>query len=210
LTEPRPDLDPNAPNAAVPGLDELIEKVIGDANIPGLETVPNPDFDPNNLNQPGNTPTIPLPDTGNSNPELPDVTDRFENNEERKKIQERKIDEYLKQRGETVSENPLENQAGQGRQGDRYVNGRLTEYKTVGPEAAPKTIYNRVNSSATGGGQAPNVIIDARNSNLTREQIIEGLEMIQRSPYLQNKIDNVRVIGNGFEEIRDIKLQGEP
>jgi hypothetical protein len=56
LTQPRPDLDPNAPNAAVPGLDEAIDKVIRGSNIPGIEAVPNPDFDPNNVNT---TPVLP-------------------------------------------------------------------------------------------------------------------------------------------------------
>jgi hypothetical protein len=56
---PRPDLDPNAPNAANPGLDEAIDQLLRDNRIPGLEAIPNPDFDPNNVNQPGNTPVIP-------------------------------------------------------------------------------------------------------------------------------------------------------
>jgi hypothetical protein len=56
---PRPDLDPNAPNAANPGLDEAIDQLLRDNRIPGLEAIPNPDFDPNNVNQPGNTPIIP-------------------------------------------------------------------------------------------------------------------------------------------------------
>jgi hypothetical protein len=78
LAQPRPDLDPNAANTANPGLDEAIDQLLRDNRIPGIEAIPNPDFDPNNVNQPGNTPVIPLPDTGNRNPELPDVTDRFD------------------------------------------------------------------------------------------------------------------------------------
>jgi hypothetical protein len=58
-TVPRPDLDPNAPNAANPGLDEALDQLLRDNRIPGIEAIPNPDFDPNKLNQPGNTPTIP-------------------------------------------------------------------------------------------------------------------------------------------------------
>jgi hypothetical protein len=153
---------------------------------------------------------MPTPDTGNRNPELPDVTDRFEANERQKRERELKIDDYLRQLGEEVAENPLENQAGQGRQGDRYINGKLTEYKTLQPGAVPKTIYNRVDDSARKGGQAPNIIIDVRGTDLTREQVIEGLDSVQRSPYLQTKIDNVRVIGNGFDESRDIRMHNAP
>jgi hypothetical protein len=76
--EPRPELDPNAANTANPGLDEAIDQLLRDNRIPGIAAIPNPDFDPNNINQPGSTPVIPLPDTGNRNPELPDVTDRFD------------------------------------------------------------------------------------------------------------------------------------
>jgi hypothetical protein len=78
--------------------------------------------------------------------------------------------------------------------GNGIVN-RPTEFKTPDPGAKPKTIRNEVGHSIEGMGQARNMIIDARNSGLTRDQAQEGLGLIRS----RGKLDSVRVIGNEYD-----------
>ncbi|ATB40045.1 hypothetical protein CYFUS_005493 [Cystobacter fuscus] len=86
-----------------------------------------------------------------------------------------RIDEYLESKGRKAEPNPLEGVEGAGRQGDRFVDGVKTEYKTLDPGASPNTVKNVVNNSIRKGGQARNIIIDARGSGLGQEEAAHGI-----------------------------------
>jgi hypothetical protein len=71
VTQPDPSLDPNA---AQRGFEEGIDNLIQETFPPNL----TPELNPNNGNNPGNPPIIPPSDTGNRDPEHPQVTDTHE------------------------------------------------------------------------------------------------------------------------------------
>jgi hypothetical protein len=111
--------------------------------------------------------------------------------------QNRKVDEYLLRKGETVELNPLEHVEGAGRQGDRFVNGLKTEYKSLGPNATANTVKNNVNNSIRNGGQARQIFLDARGSGLTEQEAIEGIRNAMRIS--RGKVDKIRIFGDGFD-----------
>lgn len=121
----------------------------------------------------------------------------FSKNERKVKEKEAKIDAYLIENGHDVSPNPDEGKPGTGRQGDRIVDGIKTEYKTLEEGATPKTIENSVKKSIRGEGQARDIIIDARDSGLTKAETGKGINDAMRRS--QDKIDNIRIIGDGFD-----------
>lgn len=120
--------------------------------------------------------------------------------------EEHRIDEYLQDKGHKVEPNPQEGQAGAGRQGDRYVDGRKTEYKTV--TGVKKTDENSLSGaissrSMDARGQASDVIVDTRGQQgMTQSAAQRG---INRAYAADNKaaggpkLQNIRVIGDGFD-----------
>jgi hypothetical protein len=154
----------------------------------------------------GVRPKIPT-NTGHVNNEKAVVTNVFQSNEQEKAAKEQVIDDYLKNLGNIVEPNPLEGLAGAGRQGDRYVNGVLTEYKTLEPGATSTTIKRRVNDALRGQGQARNIIIDVRNTEISEEEALRGIN--RAIGIARGKLDNLRVIGNGFDIERSVQQNGE-
>jgi uncharacterized protein (DUF2345 family) len=75
----------------------------------------------------------------------------------------------LESLGRKVEKNPLEGAAGVGRQGDAFVDGVLHEFKSLEKGADSSTIRNVVNNSIKDGGQARNIVIDARGTGLSEE-----------------------------------------
>ncbi|MCP4696289.1 MAG: hypothetical protein GY862_05515 [Gammaproteobacteria bacterium] len=119
------------------------------------------------------------------------------NKERRIEENEAKIDEYLLNEGRNIRKNPLEGIEGAGRQGDRIIDGIKTEYKTLESGATSTTVKNVINNSIRKGGQARQVIFDARGSGLTKEQALEGIK--RAMGISRGRIDEIRVIGNGFD-----------
>jgi hypothetical protein len=107
-----------------------------------------------------------------------------------------RIDEYLRNRGRKVEPNPLEGTNGAGRQGDRIVDGVKTEYKTLEPGATSSTVRNVVNASIRRGGQARQIVIDARGSGLTEPAAREGVA--RAAGIVRGLVDKLEVIGDGF------------
>ena len=108
------------------------------------------------------------------------------------------IKEYLENRfGMKVEKNPLEGVQGFGRQGDAFVNGVKTEFKTImklNPDS--NTIRHIVDESISGTGQARVIIIDARGSGLSAEEALRG---IRRAMGIgRGKLDGVWIIGDNF------------
>jgi hypothetical protein len=109
---------------------------------------------------------------------------------------EHRIDQLLRSEGHRVKPNPLEGLEGVGRQGDRLIDGVLTELKSLDPGATSNTIRNVVNNSVRRGGQARSIIIDARGSGLSQEEAARGIA--RAMGISRGRIDRIRVIGDGF------------
>lgn len=109
---------------------------------------------------------------------------------------ERAIAVYLENLGRKVRRNPLEGLAGAGRQGDALVDGVLHEFKTLAPAATSSTIRNVVNNSIRRGGQARNLVIDARGTGLAKNEALRGIR--RALDISRGKIDYVAVIGTDF------------
>jgi Contact-dependent growth inhibition CdiA C-terminal domain len=136
-------------------------------------------------------------DTAHRDKDKPAVTNVFQSNEKQKAEKEQAIDDYLRGLGNVVEPNPLEGVRGAGRQGDRYINGVLTEYKTLEPGATSNTIKHRVNDALRFKGQARNIIIDVRNTEISQEEALRGI--YRAIGISRGKLDNLRVIGNDFD-----------
>jgi len=110
---------------------------------------------------------------------------------------ERAIAEYLEARGDEVHPNPKEHVEGEGRQGDSYVNDVKTEFKSLEPGAGPGTVKNSVNESIKRGGQAREIVIDARSSGLTEEAAKQGAA--KALGISRGKLDGLRIVGDGYD-----------
>lgn len=109
---------------------------------------------------------------------------------------ELRIAEYLANQGACVT-SLLEDHAMPGRSADANVNGARTEFKSLGPGADSSTIRNDVNASIRRGGQARNIVIDARGSGLTVDEARRGLARI--GGFEDGRLDNVQIIGDGYD-----------
>ena len=125
-----------------------------------------------------------------SGPKSPKGSSKFTN------PAERAVAEYLESTGRTVTPNPLENQAGAGRQGDAIVDGVVHEFKTLQPGADSSRIKNVVNNSIRGAGQGRNIIIDARQSGLTVEEANAGIS--RAFGIARGKLDSISIIGDNY------------
>ncbi len=122
---------------------------------------------------------------------------------------ERSIDRYLEGKGHTVEINPKEGVHDAGRQGDRYIDGKLTEYKSIHSvkNATTNGLSAAISSRAMDArGQAPHIIIDTREQIGMTEEIAEiGIKRAYGSDdvtFPSKKIQEIRIIGNGFDIIK--------
>jgi len=114
--------------------------------------------------------------------------------------------DFLQERGLHVSRNrlegavqefvPLSNQGG--RQGDIFLNGVLTEIKSLDSGAVSGTIKNVLNESRRGGGQARQIIIDARGTGLTQGVAQSGINRSLGVDKIKESFDNIILIGDDF------------
>ena len=86
-----------------------------------------------------------------------------------------------------------------GRKCDALVNGVRTELKTFdSPNATSNRVVSALQRSIKAGGQARNVVIDARGSGLSRAEA--GRAYRRLLPGLtKGRIDHVRIIGDAFD-----------
>ena len=111
-------------------------------------------------------------------------------------LNNRSIAQYLENMGRITIANRLEGVPGAGRQGDAFVDGLKTEFKTLSEAAVPSTIKNTVNNSVSGEGQARRIVIDARNTYLTKEEAELGV--FKALGISRGKLDYIEVIGNDY------------
>jgi len=110
--------------------------------------------------------------------------------------EEAAIANYLRNCGRIVYRNPLEGASGAGRQGDAIVDGITHEFKTLDPGATANTIRNVLNASIKHGGQARNMVIDARGSGLNCADAIQGA--YRALGISRGKIDRLTIIGDNY------------
>jgi len=118
---------------------------------------------------------------------------------------ERSIDQYLESRGHSVEINSQEGVDGAGRQGDRYIDGNLTEYKSIHnvKNVTSNGLSAAISSRAIDArGQAPHIIIDTREqTGMTEEIAKRGVERAYGADKYTKKINEIRVIGIAFDLI---------
>jgi RHS repeat-associated protein len=82
---------------------------------------------------------------------------------------------------------------------DVKVDGVLTELKALDPGAKNNSVRNTVRRSMRNGGQARNMVIDARSSGLTEQNAWRGLAQV-RGLY-RGRLDSIRLIGDAYDII---------
>jgi hypothetical protein len=121
---------------------------------------------------------------------------RIDESERKFSKAERKIAEYLDDRGHLVKALKEDHRA-PGRKADAEVDGKRTEFKSLDPGATDSTVKNTVNDSVRRGGQARNIVIDARDSGLSEEAARKGLA--RAGGITRGRVDSVRIIGDGYD-----------
>lgn len=124
-------------------------------------------------------------------PKPPGVIDE---SEARFKPKERRVAELLSAEGSNVKAVPVVKDQ---RTADAIVDGHRVEFKTPDPRATNGRIVNEVQRSIRGGGQARDIIVDARGSGLSEAEAKLALDRI--SGVTRGKLDSVRIVGNGFD-----------
>ena len=82
---------------------------------------------------------------------------------------------------------------------DVKVDGVRTELKALEPGATNNSLRNTVRRSMKDGGQARNMVIDARSSGLTEQNAWRGLAQV-RGLY-RGRLDSIRLIGDAYDII---------
>jgi hypothetical protein len=112
---------------------------------------------------------------------------------------ERPLAEYLATRGNQVVALAEPANVNGVRNADALVDGVRTELKKLDGSVS-KTIKNQVNKSKSGTGQAPNIIIDARGTGMTKEEALRGLKRaLGGANEKVTKVTSIRVVGDGFD-----------
>lgn len=107
---------------------------------------------------------------------------------------ERRVAQYLAQTdGVAVVAFPEDHRARE-RQHDADVDGGPVEFKNLDPGASDATVKNTLRKSI---GQAPCVVVDSRDSGLSRDNAERGLRRYLGTPW--SKIDSIRIIGDDFD-----------
>ncbi|MEU6270197.1 hypothetical protein [Saccharopolyspora shandongensis] len=110
------------------------------------------------------------------------------------------IAKRLAQTGDTVRRLPPQDN---GRTADAAVNGEVVEFKTLqqkdGQVPTRKTVKKMIRKSQSGEGQSPDVIIDARKTDLSAENAASGLKAYLNAPENSNKLTRIRVWGRIFD-----------
>jgi len=108
---------------------------------------------------------------------------------------ERRVAEYLARTdGVAVVAFP-EDHRSRDRQHDADVDGKPAEFKNLDSGADHGTVKNSLRKSI---GQAPDVVVDGRDSGLSRDNAERGLRRYLGTPW-SFKIDSIRIIGDDFD-----------
>ncbi len=114
--------------------------------------------------------------------------------------EEKRIAERLSSEGKDVK--ALAEGTDPGRSADALVDGAKVEFKSLGLGATNSTVKNRIVESIRGGGQARNMILDARGSGLSEREAARGLNRASNLAIHRGMLDSVRILGDGFDVTR--------
>lgn len=114
--------------------------------------------------------------------------------------EEKRIAEKLSAEGRDVK--ALAEGTVPGRSGDALVDGVKTEFKSLDAGATNSTVKNRITESIKRGGQARNMILDARGSGLSEAEAVQGLNRVSNPAIHRGMLDSVRVMGDAFDITR--------
>jgi hypothetical protein len=89
-----------------------------------------------------------------------------------------------------------EDMPGANRQGGAIVDGIITEFKTLNYCATPNTIKNDINKSIKSKGRAKRIIIDVRNTGLSKNEAEQGV--FKALGISRGKLDYIEVIGADY------------
>jgi hypothetical protein len=136
--------------------------------------------------------------------------DRIDESERAFSPDERLLATYLAERGYNVKALP---ETGSGRHADALVDGVSTEFKRLAASPTSKTILNRVQQALRGGGQAQHIVLDARGTSLSEQEVERAFRRIAGIPYIRGKLEKLRVIADQFDMSYDFSMlagHGEP
>jgi len=83
------------------------------------------------------------------------------------------------------------------RSADAWVEGHPVEFQSLAPGATSGTVRNVINASMKRGGQARDIIVDARGSGLSQPEAVRALARIQG--ITRGRLDRIRLLGDGYE-----------
>uniref|UniRef100_UPI003F494294 CdiA C-terminal domain-containing protein n=1 Tax=Pseudonocardia sp. CA-138482 TaxID=3240023 RepID=UPI003F494294 len=107
--------------------------------------------------------------------------------------EERRIAETLADEGKNVKALREENDV---RTPDTEVDGKRTEFKTLNGKG-DNTVKNTLDKSAKGGGQARDIVLDARDVELTKDAAELGIARhVGNNP---GRYDSIRVMGRDYD-----------
>lgn len=109
---------------------------------------------------------------------------------------ERLIAVVLATEGKTVQAIPESLIPGE-RSADAWVEGHPAEFKSLAPGATSGTVRNVINASMKRGGQARDIIVDARGSGLSQAEAVRALARIRG--IARGRIDRIRLLGDDYE-----------
>lgn len=107
---------------------------------------------------------------------------------------ERRIAVTLAEGGAVVVALP-EDPAVRERKPDAMVDDRVTEFKSLRPGATDSTVTNQLLNAR---GQAPNVVIDARDSGLSEQAALLGIARFNGSQWRRGGFDSIQILGDDF------------
>jgi hypothetical protein len=182
-------VSPVVDNAVAPVVDNAVAPVADNAIAPVVDDVAE-----------GTGHGLGASDAGNFNnsigPNNQSALPSVKKGELEKFRQEELTADFLRQQGRTVTQNPTEALGRGNAGGDRLVDGVRTEFKRF-RTADPDKLLRKIEKSISGGGQAPNLVLDLRGQGAT---IDSAQEVIRRLPGRRNanRLDSIEIIGDNF------------
>ncbi|GEM_PF-1298804 len=110
---------------------------------------------------------------------------------------EKRIAEYLVSKGNLVAPAREGNRADARRNADAFVNHRRTEFKALKPMANSRRAMRSIEDSMRRGGQARNIVLDARGSGLSEQEARRTFDRVR--PLTRGRLRHILIIGDGYQ-----------
>ncbi|GHO49882.1 hypothetical protein [Ktedonospora formicarum] len=133
------------------------------------------------------------------NARLTDLQSRIDETQKSFSAREKRLAYLLSAEGHKVVAVPESNESNV-RTPDALVDGVPTEFKSLEPGATSNSVKDAITASIKGGGQARNIIVDARGSGLTLDEAQRAFNRLRHPTITRGRVDSIRIIGNGFDK----------